>query len=192
MKCKLIVIEGIDNVGKTSSARLLVDRLLSRGISAIYYKTPPEQFAETTRVINEMASRDAHFLYHAAMVKYAESQVAQIMMDKTVVCDRWFFSTYAYHAAAGSQLRLHWKNLMELEPDHAFLLTVDSEDERIKRALKKKGYVEKHDLLTKSDAPLLEQAEIILRSAGLEHINTTNLSLEGVVDVMFHQVISNI
>ena len=63
MKHKLIVLEGIDNVGKTSSTKLLVSKLLNHGIPAIYHKTPPEQFAETTRVINDTAFRDAHFLY---------------------------------------------------------------------------------------------------------------------------------
>ena len=192
MKHKLIVLEGIDNVGKTSSTKLLVSKLLNHGIPAIYHKTPPEQFAETTRVINDTAFRDAHFLYHAAMVKYAEGQAGQLLKDWTVVCDRWFYSTYAYHVAAGSQLRLHWKDLMEIRPDHAFFLLVENEEERIKRAMKKGSGAEVHDLKTKIDAPLLAKAESILKAAELEHIDTTNLSLEEVVGVMFHKIISNL
>ncbi len=192
MKHKLIVIEGIDNVGKTSSAKLLVNKLLNQGISAIYYKTPPEQFNETTKTVNETALRDAHFLYHAAMVKYAESQIAQLLISKTVICDRWFFSTYAYHIAAGSQLQLHWKNLMEIKPSYSFLLLVNNETERIRRAIRKKSYAEKHDLLTKSETPLLEYAEDILKMAGLKQIDTTNISLEEVVNIMLRQIMSDL
>jgi thymidylate kinase len=191
MRHKLIVVEGIDNVGKTSSARLLAERLSVQGFPALYYKTPPEQFAEATQLVNELASRDAHFLYHAAMVKYAEGQIAQLMMNQTVVCDRWFYSTYAYHAAAGSRLQLHWEDLVEIRPDHAFLLLVESEEERLKRAMRKGSAAEKHDLKTKTEAPLLERADRTLKSAGLEHIDTTNLSLEEVVDIMFHKVMSS-
>lgn len=189
MKHKLIVIEGIDNVGKTSSAKLLAKRLAESGLPATYYKTPPVQFSQTTKLVNESASRDAHFLYHAAMVKYAEKEIAKLLEGKSAVCDRWFYSTYAYHAAAGSRLQLHWDCLMEVKPDYAFLLLVRDEDERVKRALQKGVAAERHDLKTKNEAPMLVVAESILRSAGLEHIDTTSLSLEEVVDVMLRRIV---
>lgn len=189
---KLIVIEGIDNVGKTSSAQLLAQRLTENGLPAMCYKTPPSQFSEVTRLINENASRDAHFLYHAAMVKYAEKEIVRLLKEKIVVCDRWFYSTYAYHVAAGSKLQLHWDHLMKVKPDHVFLLLVRDENKRIKRALLKRESIEKHDLKTKDDMPLLARAESILETAGLEHIDTTNLFLEEVVDTMFRKIVQHL
>lgn len=189
MRHKLIVIEGIDNVGKTSSAKLLTQKLVENGLPATYYKTPPVQFSQATKLVNESASRDTHFLYHAAMVKYAEGEIVKLLEEKVVVCDRWFYSTYAYHIAAGSKLQLHWDHLAGVRPDYAFLLLVRDENERTKRALQKGEEAEKHDLKTKDDAPMLVMAESILENADLEHIDTTNLRLEEVVDVMLQRII---
>lgn len=189
MMPKFIVIEGIDNVGKTTSAELLAVELANNGFPAEYYKTPHKQFGYTTSIVNSLGSRDTHFLYHAAMVKYAEQQIIKLLKQKSVVCDRWFYSTYAYHIAAGSSLNLHWDLLMEYRPDHAFLLTCE-EGERMRRARSKGNLVEDHDLKTKDEEPILKEAENILKNAGLFLLDTTNDPLDKVVRIMFEMVVS--
>lgn len=163
MKHSFIVLEGIDNVGKTSVANNLVHQLRTRGAPAQYYKTPHQRFATSTRWINHNASTDAHFLYHAAMIKVAEQEISTILKTHTIVCDRWFYSTFAYHKAAGSNLPLTPESFMELKPAFVFLL-VANEEERTRRGQQKGSVAEPGDLLTKEQSPIIKEADTLLRS----------------------------
>jgi thymidylate kinase len=188
MRPKLIVLEGIDNVGKSTCSELLVMELEKYGHPAVRLKTPPEQFREATLQMNTQASTDAHFLYHASMVKFAEEEAIRLLLHSSVVCDRWFYSTYAYHAAAGSKLALYPDSLVARVPDHAFLLTVSDDSERMRRALLKKS-AEYHDLLPKSESPLLDRAEGIMGEFNLTRLDTSDLSEMEVVTQLFAIVV---
>jgi thymidylate kinase len=169
-----VVVEGLDNVGKTTVCRLAADALKDKGESAVYVKTPPDAFRAVAAVVNESATRDAHYLFHLAGVKFAEAEIALKLSKQTVICDRYYYSTIAYHQGAGSQLPIQLSDVMAVQPDFAFLL-IASETERMRRA-REKSHPTKGDLETKTSAPLLLEAERILRSMPLEIIDTTALS----------------
>lgn len=189
MKNKFIIIEGIDNVGKTSTAKKITQRLNTNGLKASYHKTPNPRFAEATKIINIESSTDAHYLYHTSMVKFSEDKIRLLLQKEWIICDRWFYSTYAYHRAANSNINIDISSLMAIPPDHKFLLIVNDEKERIKRGIKKGKQAETHDLKTKDEEPILEKAESILLSFDFIVVDTTNISLEKVVDIIYQKII---
>src|SRR5690242_18718733 len=112
-----VVVEGLDNVGKTTVCRLVAKGLRKAGWPAVYFKTPPKAFHTVAAVVNEKAATDAHYLFHLAAVKFAEAEIAVMLSSESVICDRYFYSTIAYHRGAGSELPIHIGDIMEVRPD---------------------------------------------------------------------------
>lgn len=183
-----IVLEGIDNVGKSSTGSALAEKMNEINMPSRYYKTPPHIFLEATRIVNSTAKTDAHFLYHLAMVKYAEQEIEKILLKQHVVCDRYFFSTFAYHIAKGSTVKIDVGTLFK-KPDFLFMLRTDDEEERIRRATEKNS-PEKHDMKRKEDDCALEKIENILLSFDPITIENSRIPTDKVVDIILEKVLS--
>lgn len=95
------MIEGIDGVGKTTTAKLLAEM-----IDAIYYKTPSYHF-EKLRVVADRVFRNdpqRRFKFYFNSVKFASTEIRQIIQKKPLVCDRYIWSTVVYRKALGFDL----------------------------------------------------------------------------------------
>lgn len=100
---RLIVLEGVEGVGKTTQIRLLGDALASRGVPTFTIREPggtpvgdeirrllldsPSPVADRTEALLFMASR-------AQVV--ADEIVPRMARGEVVLADRFFLSTYAY------------------------------------------------------------------------------------------------
>lgn len=139
MKNKLIVIEGIDGVGKTSIAKELQQHLIMSGIHAVLYEElekKNEGFNKIKPYIKKNAPlMSSLFFYLASAIKKSEV-IRELLNSSWVICDRYVYSTIANHRAKGlTQETINKFNISELpiiKPDYLFLI-VCNERQRLTR-----------------------------------------------------------
>lgn len=105
-KNKLIVIEGADFTSKTTVAKLLVEKLNNSGIPALFTYQPGDPAYGVTAALFRSLCKDKRWNLHPLSNMYAffldkVEQVTKVVKPaldegKTVVSDRWHFSTTAY------------------------------------------------------------------------------------------------
>lgn len=102
-----IVLEGPDKSGKSTQARLLVDRLRSEGYPVVHTREPGgTSFAEEVRRIllsTEHAVRPVAelLLYEASRAQHTDERLRPALAaGQVVVCERYTLSTTVYQGAA--------------------------------------------------------------------------------------------
>jgi thymidylate kinase len=172
-----IAIEGLDGTGKSTVARLLAHR-----IGAALYTTPPPEFTAIREVLDATECLTARFFYYLSSVCYAAADALKVRDASHVVFDRYAFSTMACHRALGVNIDVELNTLGIPNPDFTFLLTITSEEERLRR-IRARGLTSKSDVLVEA----LELRTKMLkefRRFGLQEIDTTNVTAEQVVDTI--------
>jgi dTMP kinase len=129
-----ICFEGIDGAGKSTQARMLVQRLLDSEIPAVLVSDPG-----TTRIgtairqillnTDEPISAAAQMLlFSAARAELASYIAEKIRYGHVVVCDRWLLSTLVYQGEINNistELITHiFRETSFLQPDICFLLDI--------------------------------------------------------------------
>lgn len=198
---KLIVIEGIDGVGKTSTAQVLC-----KSLSACYYPLPPtllqfpsfpnqlpshSKYANQTlrQVIDSFAYSlpQARFLFYLLGLVVASQELNNLLEQSHVVCDRYLSSTLVYHWILDPNLRLidiSW--LPILEPDYEFLLVIENTIEHRSRLNSRRGL--RSDLLLEKNWDFLVAVQESFRILGLPEIDTGQFSLIEVVDTIIKRI----
>lgn len=125
MNTKLIVLEGIDGVGKTSLAKSLTDCLNEAGMPTIWYDRHPTRTSllspEDKRWLREEASVRASFYCFLASTLHKSREIEVLLRTHTVVVDRYLYSVFAHHYALGlplSRMRFTESSLPR-KPEHA-------------------------------------------------------------------------
>ena len=100
---KFIVIEGVDNCGKTTQAKRLVKSLKRQGVEVLPIREPGgTKVSEKIRRILlsrgvRMCPRTEVFLYLAARAQVTAEKIAPALAaGRVVIADRYHLSTYAY------------------------------------------------------------------------------------------------
>ena len=111
---KLCIFEGADQTGKTTVAKLLVEKLNDSGIPAIFTYQPGDPAYGVTAALFRSLCKDKRWDLHPLSNMYAffldkVEQVTKVVQPalaegKTVVSDRWWHSTTAY--------QFHGKNII--------------------------------------------------------------------------------
>src|SRR3989339_2238673 len=97
---KLVVIEGVDAVGKTTIARMLEDAF---GYTYLY--TPQAPFNVVRTLVEEMEDINTRFFYYLSSVIGVQPQLKSMLSSgKKVVIDRYIHSTIAMHTVLGAQV----------------------------------------------------------------------------------------
>ncbi len=130
----LIVLEGIDGSGKSTQARLLVRRLAARGIRTALFCEPTRGkwgrlIREKARLADSLTPEEELDLF----VRDRRENVARnlgpaLAAGKTVVLDRYYFSTVAYQGAKGiDPARIRRLNeRFAVRPDLVFIVDIDA------------------------------------------------------------------
>ena len=145
MNGKFIVLEGIDNVGKTTLSTIIAKRINN----AVYLKTPIEPFLKKCKEFDSLYHGNKHiekrFELFVEGMKYSSKIIEEYRkIGKTVIADRWIWTTLAYHFAKDTMLYDAWKNDWQIieenlsKPDVCYFITVLNTNEWIKRHRQKK------------------------------------------------------
>lgn len=94
---QFFVLEGTDLSGKTTIAKLL-----AHSQNAELLKSPPVPFESIKQYVLENGAPLARFCYFLASNLQISSMAREILTKKSVVCDRYLWSTIAYHSAIES------------------------------------------------------------------------------------------
>ena len=141
-----IVFEGIDGVGKTTHAKLLVDFLNNNGYEAIY-TTEPTHWSEYGKKIrasfsykNRLPVEEEFELFLKDRIEHVKKEVLPALREsKVVVSDRYYFSSVAYQGSRG----MDWKYILKrntsevISPNLVLLLDIPV-DYALKRILKER------------------------------------------------------
>ena len=132
MKGTFVCIEGLDGCGKTTQAKLLVEKL-QRSYNAMYTAEPSDgkigDFIRKSILYGEKRSTSLAeaLLFAADRVEHVENEVLPALRQgKLVISDRYVYSSLAYQGAAG--LSLEWIqsiNHYALRPELAIFIDVD-------------------------------------------------------------------
>ena len=141
-----ITFEGIDGCGKSTQIRLVTEYLNSKGMEYLLVREPGgTEIGEKIRSIlldkanNEMSPSAELLLFEAARAQIVEEKIRPaIEAGITVICDRFYDSTFAYQGVArslGEDLVITLNDIATsgLAPDITFLLDLSVEDAYARR-----------------------------------------------------------
>lgn len=140
-KGKLVVFEGGEGSGKSTQAKLLLERLQKEGTQVIYTKEPGgTPVADKIREIflyqntEPVVPKTELFLLLASRAQHVHQKIAPALKDGThVLCDRFSGSTYAYQIGARKMPNGTFIEAMDayardgVEPDMVIFIDVDPE-----------------------------------------------------------------
>ena len=153
-KGKFIVIEGCEGAGKSTQCKRLYDALISRGVDAVVTREPGgTPLGEQIRslLLDPKYSPDAItelYLYSASRrVNLTEKIFPLLQQGKTVICDRFIYSTVAYQGYARGLdpefvRAVNYKTVEPLKVDLALFIDIPPE-----AGFKRKGGADKSDRL---------------------------------------------
>ena len=162
-KGKFIVFEGIDGSGKSTQIRMLSNRIQEMKLKV--YTTFEPTAGTIGTLIRQMLSgkikidqRTLAFLFAADRMDHLVNEEngirAKIDQGELVICDRYYFSSYAYHA---QYMDMEWVihanslNADTLRPDLTVFIDVEPEEcfERIRNNRNDFEMYEKIDIMKK-------------------------------------------
>ncbi|MCR4396070.1 MAG: dTMP kinase [Candidatus Saccharicenans sp.] len=154
-----LVIEGIDGSGKSTQVELLARRLRRRGLQVVTLREPTQ--GKWGRRIRELSKTSGSIRPEEELELFIRDRKENVARNikpaleagRTVILDRYFYSTLAYQGARGLPLeeirRRHQK--FALVPDLVFILDVPASTglRRIKDRPIIYGHFEEKDYLQK-------------------------------------------
>ena len=133
MRFPFVVLEGLDGTGKTTITEAVARNLSSKGTPAIAVHTPTEPYSQLAPFVIDRANLEARFHFFLSSVLYASAHIQSLITSSAVICDRYIYSTLAYHRAEGIRLDLKIEELNLILPNYLFLLTLRDDKERRRR-----------------------------------------------------------
>jgi len=132
---KFIVIEGLDGSGQSTQVKLLSEFLIKNGHNVVSTKEPTKD-SEAGKNIRDVINKSCEVSPSKLQELFAEDRkehlanviVPALKDGKTVISDRYFFSSFAYGAASGADMEdLIGLNQDFLMPDFTVILRVKPE-----------------------------------------------------------------
>ena len=136
-KAKFITFEGIDGCGKTTQAKLLLDRLVKNGYQSIMVREPggTSISEEIREILLQKNNRSMVSRTEALLMTASRSQLTQeviipnLKINQWVIADRYADSTLAYQGG-GRDINLEWLITLntfatfDLKPDCTFYIDI--------------------------------------------------------------------
>ena len=136
-KAKFITFEGIDGCGKSTQAKLLLDRLVKNGYQGIMVREPggTSISEEIREILLQKNNRSMVSRTEALLMTASRSQLTQEVIipnlekNQWVIADRYADSTLAYQGG-GRDINLEWLTKLntfatfDLKPDCTFYIDI--------------------------------------------------------------------
>jgi thymidylate kinase len=168
-----ICLEGVDAVGKTEVSQALAERL---GFQ--YYKSPGAQFASVRDLVDKDVDPLTRYFFYRAATQHDSRQIRGLLQTSGVVCDRYIYSTFAFHGAMDPQVQSLFELTQIVMPDHTFVLTA-REEVRLARL---SGRREVKEL--EQNLPLQRQADRIFKTFGHTIVDTSDTTVEEATEIV--------
>lgn len=176
-KDRFIVIEGLEGAGKSTAVNVIKKFLNNNGITEIVQCREPggTKLGETIRDLvksnrsnEKIDCRTELLLMYASRIQLVENVIKPALEEgKTVICDRFYYSTYAYQGG-GREINLdiidsiHKASLGDFKPDLTIYMDIAPEI-GLKRAAGRgeldRFELEKIEFFEKTRKMYLKQAE---------------------------------
>lgn len=164
---RFICLEGVDAVGKTEVSKQLAEKLGYQ-----YYKSPGGLFASARSIVDDDVDPLTRYFFYRAATQHDSKKISQMLATTGVVCDRYIYSTFAFHAAMDAKIQSLFEVTGLLVPDHTFVLTA-REEIRAARLCQRIGV---KDL--ELNLPLQRQADSLFRNFGHHVLDTSDTTVE--------------
>lgn len=172
-----ICLEGVDAVGKTEISTYLAEKLGYR-----YYKSPGGLFASARGIVDDEVDPITRYFFYRAATQHDSRKIAELLASSGVVCDRYVYSTFAFHGAMDAKIQSLFELTGLLMPTHTFVLTA-REDVRLQRLHAREGV---KDL--ELNLPLQRQADRIFKTFGHDVIDTSNTTVEEAAGLILSRI----
>ncbi len=178
---KFIVFEGTDGSGKSTQMRLLAEHLKERGIAVYTTHEPTDSpFGELLHAcMCKRVETDEHAiaaLFAADRLDHIKNpsygMLAKLNEGHTVLCDRYYFSSFAYN---GGFVPLEWveelnRPAMELlRPDLVLFLDITPEESM--RRVARRGATERYETLERQMKIREKFFEVFEKYKGTENVS---------------------
>ena len=191
-KGKFIILYGINNLGKSTQAKKLVERLDAEGFKTEYLKYPIYDLEPSGLMLNNflrqgnyysLSPREAQIIYALNRTQYEKTLLEKLEDGINIVAEDYVGSGLAWGIGSGvDENFLKTINSHLLKSDLAFLF----DGERFQEAIEKTHKFE-------NDKLLIDNVREIHKRLGSEYgwINVNaNLTIEQVHQVIWHEVIN--
>lgn len=176
-------MEGLDGVGKSTCAKHLAKR-----INGKYVATPMHPFNTIRDGVDQLNDLTTRFHYYLSAIIGASSIIEQSLTTHPVVCDRYVYSTIAYHRAMGVSVgHINLDLLPICVPTCTFLLTANDEI-RAKRIQIRENRNTQWDDIFVNDHALLNCVKKEFSKFTMIEIDTAHLLVEDVVDILVQYI----
>ncbi len=153
-----IVLEGHDGSGKSTLCPILAKKL-----NAIAYATPQKKFTEARYRVDRNASPEEHYAFYRNAIYEASAEIKAILeRGENIVSDRYWLTTYIYHAVKGVAVRVDdFKGI--ILPDLTILLSVSSSSIQKSRVLAHGMSIEDQKMSEKQQTLAVAYYETVLK-----------------------------
>lgn len=180
-----ICLEGSDGVGKSTQAKLLLDRLIANNVPAELVVDPgTTELGKKIRALLLESKQPIEpatqlLLFSAARAELVPHICQLLAAGKVVISDRWLLSTLVYQTVVNNMPPAFiWQIFNEtvgLHPDYYFVLDMPAETAIARVGTPTDRYEEQ-----------LKDTALELRSAYLQHMNNYRQYVKGTSKVVLH------
>ncbi|HNV12279.1 MAG TPA: hypothetical protein PK686_02675 [bacterium] len=193
-KGKLIVFYGTNNLGKSTQAKILIERLKEKNIEAEYLKYPIYDLAPSGPVLNDylrngnpynLSAREAQIIYCLNRTQYQKTLEEKLNSGINIIAEDYTGTGIAWGMGAGvEQEFLENINSHLLKEDIALLF----DGERFKEAVEKNHKHEQNDEFSQK----VRKIHLDLgKKYNWEMINA-NLTIEEISHIIFEKIIKSL
>ncbi|MEP7162199.1 MAG: hypothetical protein ABI747_00330 [Candidatus Moraniibacteriota bacterium] len=179
----ILVVEGVDGVGKTALAKALATALGFR-----YLYTPQPPLASIRKELESLRDPNTRFFYYLTSVVAIQKWIMErLESNQGVVIDRYIYSTLAMHQLLGVDIScVNVDKLPIVFPTVSILLTASAKT-REERLVARSG-LQTYDRHIEQSTALLDRAQVAFRKVCPWSIiiNTDSLSAEMVLRKVLH------
>lgn len=178
-----ITLDGVDGVGKTTTCALL-----AASLNATLFKSPSEPFLSTRHIVDTNIEPLTRYFFFRAANQHDSLKIEALLNEgKTIVCDRYVYSTYAYHAVMDERVNGIFERTGLVAPDLSILLSAPSQT-RQERLQARKLQDQAYDRILENNSEYQDRVQDFFQYLEMFEIDTAIHTPEQVVRIIIAKI----